>query len=126
MGRDLDNTGARGDNGGGMVVFERRTGSSGQGPRSESGTNRISASEHEEPMPSLTPEQREALALAIGREGYARIDDYVVLKAEVYDRLRAAADDGLDMIQVGSLVESTMREEDAGDPLLDSYQSYRP
>ena len=67
-----------------------------------------------------------ALALAIGREGYARIDDYVVLKAEVYDRLRAAADDGLDMIQVGSLVESTMREEDAGDPLLDSYQSYRP
>ncbi len=82
--------------------------------------------ELEEPMPSLTPEQREALALAIGREGYARIDDYVVLKAEVYDRLRAAADDGLDMIQVGSLVESTMREEDAGDPLLDSYQSYRP
>ena len=73
--------------------------------------------ELEEPMPSLTPEQREALALAIGREGYARIDDYVVLKAEVYDRLRAAADDGLDMIQVGSLVESTMREEDAGDPL---------
>ena len=77
-------------------------------------------------MPSLTPEQREAVDRAIGREGYARIDDYVVIKAEVYDRLRAVADDGLDMTQVGSLVESAMSEADAGDPLLDSYQSHRP
>ena len=78
-------------------------------------------------MPSLTPEQREALAWPSAGKVSLRIDDYVVLKAEVYDRLRAAADDGLDMIQVGSLVESTIeREEDAGDPLLDSYQSYRP
>ena len=53
-------------------------------------------------MPSLTPEQREAVDQAIGREGYARIDDYVVLKAEVYTRLRAALDDGLGMAQVGS------------------------
>jgi hypothetical protein len=29
-------------------------------------------------MPSLTPEQREAVDQAIGREGYARTDDYVV------------------------------------------------
>ena len=77
-------------------------------------------------MPSLTPEQRKAVDLAIGREGYARIDDYVVVKADVYDRLRAAADDGPDMTQVGALVESTMRAVDADDPLLDSYQSDRP
>jgi hypothetical protein len=77
-------------------------------------------------MPSLTPEQREAVDQAIDREGYARIDDYVVLKAEVYERLRAALDDGLDMAQVGALVEAAMREEDAGDPLLESYQRYRP
>lgn len=76
-------------------------------------------------MPSLTPEQREAVERAIGRDGYARIDDYVVIKAEVYDRFRAVADDGLDEAQVGSLVEAVMREQDAGDPLLDSYQSYR-
>jgi hypothetical protein len=76
-------------------------------------------------MPSLTPEQRAAVDQAIGREGYARIDDYVVLRAEVYERLRAALDDGLDMAQVGSLVEAAMRDEDAGDPLLESYQRYR-
>ena len=77
-------------------------------------------------MPSLTPEQREAVDQAIGREGYARIDDYVVLKAEVYTRLRAALDDGLDMAQVGALVEAAMSDEDAGDPLLESYQRSRP
>ena len=77
-------------------------------------------------MPLLTPEQREVADQAIGREGYARIDDYVVLKVEVYERLRAVVDDGLDMGQVGALVEAAMREEDAGAPLLDSYQNYRP
>ena len=45
---------------------------------------------------------------AIGREGYACIDDYVILKAEVYDRIRAVVDDGLDMTQVGALVEAAM------------------
>jgi hypothetical protein len=77
-------------------------------------------------MPSLTPEQRAAVDQAIGREGYARVDDYVVLKAEAYDRLRMVVDEGLDMSQVGALVEAAMSEEDAGDPLLESYQSYRP
>lgn len=76
-------------------------------------------------MPSLTREQRAELDLAIGREGYARLDDYVVIKAETYDRLRAAVEDGLDMGEIAVLVESTTREEDAGDPLLQSYQGYR-
>jgi hypothetical protein len=76
-------------------------------------------------MPLLTPEQREAVEQAISREGYARIEDYVLLKAEDYDRLRAALDDGPDMSQVGSLVEAAMREDDSGDPLLESYQRYR-
>jgi hypothetical protein len=77
-------------------------------------------------MPLLTPEQREAVDQAIGRQGYARIDDYVVLKAEVYDRLQAVWDDGLDMAQVGALVEAVMSEDDARDPLLETYQSDRP
>jgi len=50
--------------------------------------------------------------------------EYVVLRAEVYERLRAILEDGLDMRQVGALVEANMREEDAGDPLLASYQQY--
>jgi hypothetical protein len=77
-------------------------------------------------MPLLTPEQREAVDQAIGREVYARINDDVVLKAEVYDRLRAAVDDGLDMAWVGALVEAPMRDDGAGDPLLESYPRYRP
>ncbi len=77
-------------------------------------------------MPSLTPEQRAAVDQAISQEGYARLDDYIVLRAEVYDRLRGALDHGLDMAQVGALVDATMSDEDKGDPLLDSYQRYRP
>jgi hypothetical protein len=95
-------------------------------PRRDPEADSTVAIEIEETMPSLTPKQREALDQAIGRDGYARIDDYVVLKAEVYDRLRAVLDGGLDMTRVGDLVEAAMRGDDAGDPLLDSYQSDRP
>lgn len=77
-------------------------------------------------MTLLTPEQRAALDRAIGQEGYARVDDYVILKVEVYERLRAARDDGLEMAQVSLLVDAAMRDEDAGDPSLESYQRYRP
>jgi hypothetical protein len=97
-----------------------------RGPHRDPGADSTLAIDFEETMPLLTPEQREAVDQAIGREGYARIDDYIVLKAEVYDRLRAVLDDGLDMTQVGALVEAAMREDDAGDPLLDTYQSDRP
>jgi hypothetical protein len=96
------------------------------GPHRDPEANSTVAIDFEETMPLLTPEQREALDQAIGRAGYARIDDYVVLKAEVYDRLRAVLDGGLDMTCVSDLVEAAMREDDAGDPLLDSYQSDRP
>jgi hypothetical protein len=50
---------------------------------------------------------------------------YVLLPAEVFERVRALLDDGLDSRQVGILVEQTMSEYDAEDPLLDSYQKYR-
>ncbi len=52
----------------------------------------------------LTLEQRLAVDQAIGRDGYARIENYVVVKAEVYDRLKVLLDDGLETSQVGSLV----------------------
>ena len=50
--------------------------------------------------------------------------EYVVLPAEIYDRLRSLTE-GLTMPQVGDLVEKTMREYDADDPALESYQKYR-
>jgi hypothetical protein len=61
----------------------------------------------------------------IGRDGYARIENSVVVKAEVYDRLKVLLDDGLEMSQVGLLVESAMRDDDLDDPILGSYQKYR-
>jgi hypothetical protein len=77
-------------------------------------------------MVSPTPEQHAAVDEAIGQVGNARVDDYVVLRAEVYDRVRAALDDRLDMAQVSLLVDAAMQDEDAGDPLLERYQRYRP
>jgi hypothetical protein len=85
-----------------------------------------SKSHAEDTMPTLTPEQREAVDQAIGRDGYARIDDYVVLKAEIYDRLRNLLDASPDMQEVGSLIQAVMRDDDANDPLLESYQRYCP
>jgi hypothetical protein len=47
---------------------------------------------------------------------------YVLVPADVYERLKAVADDDIDMRQVGALIERNMREYDAGDPLLELYQ----
>jgi hypothetical protein len=50
--------------------------------------------------------------------------DCVVLRADVYERLRSVLgdDNGLDMRTVARLIEQNMREDDENDPLLDSYQ----
>ncbi len=51
---------------------------------------------------------------------------YVLVPSEVYRRFRhLIEDEGLDMRQVGVLIEEAMREYDADDPLLESYQDYR-
>jgi hypothetical protein len=49
--------------------------------------------------------------------------EYVILRAEVYEHLTRLLDDGLDMKQVAALVANAMREEDEGDPLLEKYQA---
>lgn len=50
--------------------------------------------------------------------------DCVVLRADVYERLRSVleGDDEPDMRAVALLIERNMREDDANDPLLESYQ----
>jgi hypothetical protein len=50
--------------------------------------------------------------------------DCVVLRADVYERLRSVLedDDGPDMRAVALLIERNMREDDENDPLLESYQ----
>ena len=52
---------------------------------------------------------------------------YVLLSRETYERIRAVFDDGsLDSHQVAALIEKNMQEYDQDDPLLESYQKYRP
>jgi hypothetical protein len=53
--------------------------------------------------------------------------DCVVLRADVYERLRSFLedDDGPDMRTVALLIEQNMREDDENDPLLESYQDSR-
>ncbi len=80
-------------------------------------------------MIEVTEQQRQELEV----KGKVRVSDaqtkqeYVLLRADVYERMRAVfEDDALDSTQIGKLVEQTMREYDEGDPLLESYQKYRP
>jgi hypothetical protein len=78
---------------------------------------------------TITPEQKQAIERA--GEAPVRVEDpetndaYYLVKEDVFDRLRTVFDDGLDMKQVGILVDAAMREDDVDDPLLDSYQKYR-
>lgn len=75
----------------------------------------------------LTPEQRQVIAS--GRP--LRVEDpethetYVMLTEAAYARIAATLQDGLEMAEVGDLVARAMAEQDAGDPLLDSYERYR-
>ena len=65
----------------------------------------------EEPLRLLDPRNQEA---------------YVLLRADVFERMKMlVCDDDLDMRQVAVLVEKAMREDDANDPTLESYQRYR-
>lgn len=78
----------------------------------------------------ITPEQKQAVERA-GREP-VRLSDpetsdaYYLIREEVFERLKTVTDDALDMQQVGILVNNAMREDDENDPLLESYQRYRP
>jgi hypothetical protein len=50
---------------------------------------------------------------------------YVLLPRTLYERLQNSVMDSLDMKQVAALVAQTMRDDDADDPLLASYQIYK-
>lgn len=80
-------------------------------------------------MIELTQEQRQnvlqgnSVRLTVPEVGA----DCVLLRADVYERLRAILEDDseLDMRTVALLIERNMREDDANDPLLESYQDSR-
>lgn len=81
-------------------------------------------------MFDLTHEQHEALGAETPPKAHdpATNETYVLIKAAVYERLRGLLedqDDGLDMRQVAVLIHEAMREDDANDPLLETYQNYQ-
>ena len=51
---------------------------------------------------------------------------YVLLPAELYEQMRAALEEDIDVRTVGLLVERAMQDDDANDPYLESYQKYLP
>jgi hypothetical protein len=80
-------------------------------------------------MIELTEEQRQELT---GPQPFRVVDPatqqrYVLVREEVYERMQSVFDqEALNSREVGALIERTMREYDADDPLLESYQKYRP
>jgi hypothetical protein len=50
--------------------------------------------------------------------------EYVVIRADVFERLREAPDDDLpDLREMALLIQQGMAEEDADDPLLERYRN---
>jgi hypothetical protein len=49
----------------------------------------------------------------------------VIVRADVYERVRAAVEDSLSIEQVGALIDANMKSDDENDPLLESDQRYR-
>ncbi len=77
-------------------------------------------------MIELTPEQHAALTKN-GAEPTRVMDratnfEYVLVRAELYDRLKALLAD--DMPDTAGLINEVMAEDDAKDPYLESYQHF--
>jgi hypothetical protein len=77
-------------------------------------------------MIELTPEQQRALTQN-GKEPLRALDpathiEYVLLRADVYKRLKAILSD--DLPDTAALMNELMAEDDAKDPYLECYQHY--
>lgn len=70
----------------------------------------------------------ELSAAANGKAVEVTIDgqDFVLLRRDLYNRVQRVIDDeGLNPLATARLIGETMAEDDADDPLLDSYQQYK-
>jgi hypothetical protein len=79
-------------------------------------------------MIELTELQQQALKEAedLPRAVIAKTNEtYVLVPERLFQRMKDILGDELDAQQTGMLVEETMGEYDAEDPLLESYQKYR-
>ena len=77
-------------------------------------------------MMQLTQEQ--FASLQSGQPVHVTVNgaDCVLVRADVFAKLEGLLGDSLPPAAVTQLVEQTMADYDAGDPLLASYQQYKP
>lgn len=76
---------------------------------------------------NLTGEQLQAVkdGAAVRLRVPALAMECVVVRSDLYERVRTVVNDDVREVEVAALVESSMRKYDEGDPLLESYQKYR-
>jgi hypothetical protein len=70
----------------------------------------------------LTAPQKEAVVRGEAVPVVIESTECVIVRADVFQRVKSVLDDGLDAEQIGLLVDANMRDDDLADPLLDSYQ----
>jgi len=81
-------------------------------------------------MLELTKEQHQAIQRNGDRPARVRDPEtettYVLLREDMYEQLKSRLDgDDFDPDEGLRLINEAMAEDDAGDPLLESYQKYR-
>jgi hypothetical protein len=79
-------------------------------------------------MPTLSPEQKQAVVLA-GDTPIPITDpdsdaSYVLIRAEVFERILAAAEGDLDPREYYPVIDLIMAKDDANDPYLSTYQRF--
>lgn len=76
---------------------------------------------------NLTAEQlrivKDGVAVRLPMPEFAM--ECVLVRADLYDQVRSVVGDDVQEVDVAEMVESSMREYDDKDPLLESYQQYR-
>jgi hypothetical protein len=76
----------------------------------------------------LTADQKQALERGEAVSLILENTPCVVIRRDIYERIRPLVDGGqeIDVTALYPLVNQALREDDAHDPWLDSYQDYRP
>ena len=74
---------------------------------------------------TLTTEQKQAIKRGEAVEATVDGMTCVLLSLEVYDRVRVVLEEAPSDLATARMIRDAMVEDDAADPLLDSYQIYK-
>jgi hypothetical protein len=74
---------------------------------------------------NLSPDQLKAVAAGEPVPLLVERTRCVLIREDLFDRLKRVTSDALDADNLYDLIEETMAEDDANDPALESYQKYK-